>query len=263
MRATAARILLVTFMACVAAGARAQPSQVAPEPMTVFAASSLSDVLQKIGDSFTRSTNIPVRFSFAASSVLAKQIEQGAAASVFFSADEDWMDYLASRSLIDASSRRDVVTNRLALIAPATSKVALRIGPRFPLLEALGAEGRLATGDPDAVPVGKYAKASLTALEVWTQVEPRIVRTENVRIALQYVARGEVPLGIVYVTDARVEPRVKIVDVFAESLHQPITYPVAAPKPASAQARAFIEYLAGPEATGIFREAGFIPQAAN
>jgi molybdate transport system substrate-binding protein len=262
MRETA-RMLLATVLVCVGAGAAAQPQQEARNeaPMIVFAAASLAEVLQKIGASFTKSTNIPVRYSFAASSALAKQIEQGAGAAVFMSADEEWMDYLASRSLIDPASRHDLVTNRLALIAPATSTIALRIAPRFPLVDALGPEGHLATGDPDAVPVGKYAKAALTALEVWPQVEPRLVRTENVRIALQYVARGEAPLGIVYVTDAKVEPKVRIVGVFPESLHERITYPVAATKPASAQARAFIDYLKGPEADRIFREAGFIPRA--
>lgn len=262
MRA-AKRVWLAALLACFGASA-AQPAQtVRSEPMTVFAAASLSDVLEKIGASFTQATKIPVRYSFAASSALAKQIEQGAGAAVFFSADETWMDYLASRALIDASSRRDVVWNRIVLIAPATSTIELKIAPHFPLLQALGPDGHLATGDPDAVPVGRYAKAALTALEVWDEVEPRVVRTENVRIALQYVARGEVPLGIVYLTDARVEPRVRIVDLFAESLHEPIVYPVAMTMPASAEARAFLEFLTGPVATKIFREAGFVPRAAR
>jgi len=256
-------MLLASVLFCVAAGAAEQPAQQARDdaPMTVFAAASLGDVLQKIGDAFTKATNIPVRYSFAASSALAKQIEQGAGAAVFMSADEEWMDYLANRSLVDPASRHDVVSNRLALIAPSTSTITLKIAPRFPLVDALGPEGHLATGDPDAVPVGKYAKAALTALDVWSQVEPRLVRTENVRIALQYVARGEAPLGIVYVTDAKVEPKVRIVDVFPESLHKRITYPVAATTPASAQARAFIEYLKSAEADRIFRDAGFIPRA--
>jgi molybdate transport system substrate-binding protein len=270
MRA-ARRILLAILLGCAGAGAAAQTSQPAREagnpagdqPMTVFAAASLADVLRKIGDSFTQATKIPLRYSFAASSTLAKQIEQGAGASVFFSADEEWMDYLASRSLIDDSSRRDIVANRLVLIAPATSRLSLKIAPHFPLVEALGREGHLATGDPDDVPVGKYAKASLTQLDVWEQVEPRVVRTENVRIALEYVARGEAPLGIVYATDARVDSRVRIVDVFEDSLHKPIVYPAAATRPASAQAQAFIDYLAGAEATRIFREAGFIPPSGD
>jgi molybdate transport system substrate-binding protein len=267
MRA-ARRRLLAILLACAGSGVAAQPAQNASddagaEPMTVFAAASLADVLNKIGDSFTRATKIPVRYSFAASSTLAKQIEQGAAAAVYFSADEEWMDYLASRSFIDTSSRRDIIANRLALIAPATSTLTLKIAPGFPLVEALGPKGRLATGDPDDVPVGKYAKAALTQLDVWERVEPRVVRTENVRIALQYVARGEVPLGIVYTTDAKVEPRVRIVDVFEDSLHKPIVYPAAATRPASSQAQAFIDYLTGPAATVLFREAGFIPQAGD
>lgn len=270
MRA-ARRILLAILLGCAAVGTAAQTRQPAAEvgnaaadaPMTVFAAASLADVLRKIGNSFTQATKIPVRYSFAASSTLAKQIEQGAGAAVFFSADEDWMDYLASRSLIDDSSRRDIVGNRLVLIAPATSTLTLKIAPHFPLVDALGFEGHLATGDPDDVPAGKYAKAALTQLDVWEQVEPRVVRTENVRIALEYVARGEAPLGIVYATDARVDSRVRIVDVFEESLHKPIDYPAAVVRPASAQAQAFIDYLTGAEATKIFREAGFIPRAED
>jgi molybdate transport system substrate-binding protein len=225
--------------------------------LTVFAAASVTDVLQAVGDEFTRQTRTPVRFSFAASSALARQIESGAAADVFVSADQEWMDYLDSKQLIDSTTRRNILTNRLALVAPADSTIALKIAPGFGLVAALGTNGRLATGDPDSVPVGKYAKASLTTLGVWKQVEPRLVRAENVRAALAFIARGEVPLGIVYATDASVEPKVRVVDLFPESTHPPITYPAAATKIASPQARAFVEFLGSPTAEAIYERAGF------
>lgn len=227
--------------------------------LTVFAAASMTDVLQQIGTAYTRSTGVPVRFSFAASSALAKQIESGAGVDVFMSADQEWMDYLASRNLIDTQSRRDVVANRLALVAPADSSVKLRIAPGFALRAALGSNGRLATGDPDSVPAGKYAKAALTSLGIWQDIEPRLVRAENVRAALAFVARGEVPLGIVYQTDARADPKVRLVDLFPESSHGPIAYPAAATATASPQSRAFVEFLSSASARQAFARAGFQP----
>jgi molybdate transport system substrate-binding protein len=228
-----------------------------PRTLTVFAAVSVTDVLQSVGDEFTKQTQTPIRFSFAASSALARQIESGAAADVFVSADQEWMDYLHGKQLIDPATRRNILANRLALVAPADSTIALKIAPGFGLVAALGANGRLATGDPDSVPVGKYAKASLTTLGVWKEVEPRLVRAENVRAALAFIARGEVPLGIVYATDARVEPKVRVVDLFPESTHPPITYPAAATKTASPQARAFVEFLGSSTAKAIYERAGF------
>ena len=158
-------------------------------------------------------SGIAVKASFAASSVLAKQIEAGAPAQVFLSADREWMDYLEQRGRLQGGSRRDLLGNELVLIAPADSALQLKIAPHFALLAALGS-GRLATGDPDSVPAGLYARAALTRLGVWPQVADRLVRAENVRAALMYVARGEAPLGIVYRTDARAEGRVRVVDVF-------------------------------------------------
>ena len=226
--------------------------------LTVFAAASLTDVLQEIGTAWTESSGVPVKFSFAASSALAKQIESGAGVDVFVSADQEWMDYLATRKLIDAASRRDVVANRLALVAPLDSTTALEIAPGFALRAALGTNGRLATGDPDSVPVGKYAKAALTSLGVWKDVESRLVRAENVRAALAFVARGEVPLGIVYQTDARADHKIRLVGLFPESSHAPITYPAAATS-ASPQARAFVEFLSSASARSTFEHAGFRP----
>lgn len=227
------------------------------EPLIVFAAASLTDSLQKVSDDYTKSSGIPVKLSFAASSALARQIESGARTDIFFSADQEWMEYLQQKQLINGQSRTDLLGNRLALIAPRDSKFALQLGPDAPILAALGSTGRLSTGDPDSVPVGKYAKLALTSLNLWKALEPRLVRAENVRIALMYVARGEAPLGIVYATDVAVEPRVRIVDLFPENSHKSITYPVAQTTSARANAASFITFLRSPTAQSAFAAAGF------
>lgn len=227
------------------------------KPLIVFAAASLSDSLQKVSDAYTESSGIPVKLSFAASSALARQIESGARADIFFSADQEWMDYLQQKQLINKQSRIDLLGSRLALIAPHDSKVDIKLGPDAPILAALGATGRLSTGDPDSVPAGKYAKSALTSLNLWRTLEPRLVRAENVRVALMYVARGEAPLGIVYATDAAVESRVRIVDLFPENSHKPITYPVAQTMSARPSAASFITFLHGPIARSTFSAAGF------
>jgi molybdate transport system substrate-binding protein len=228
----------------------------APAALVVDGASSLTDSLQRVGDEFTAATRIPVKFSFAASSALARQIEAGAPADVFFSADPDWMDYLEQRHLIRTESRRNLLGNRLALVAPAQSKLVLHIEPHFALRAALGQE-RLATGDPDVVPVGRYARAALTSLGVWDGVADRLVRAENVRSALIFVARGEVPLGIVYETDARVDPKVRIVDLFPADTHPPIIYPAALTSTSSPNAIRFMEFLRAPAARATFEKFGF------
>ena len=224
----------------------------------VFAASSLTDVLNDIAAAYERETGVHVALSYAASSALARQIEAGAPADVFFSADTDWMDYLLSHDLIQRQSRCDIVGNRLVLIAPAGSTVSLRIGPGFALASALGT-GHLATGDPDSVPVGRYAKAALTNLGVWSQVQGRIVRAENVRAALELVARMEAPLGIVYRTDALIEKRVRIVAEFPASSHPPIIYPAALTRTARPIAGKFLEYLQSKAALAVFERYGFGP----
>jgi molybdate transport system substrate-binding protein len=248
----------VATIACLCGMAVASARNIQPT-LTVFAAASLTDVLQEIGAAYTKSSGTPVKISFAASSALAKQIESGAGVDVFVSADEEWMDYLASRRLVDASSRRNVVTNRLALVAPADSPLSLQIAPGVALRAALGDQGRLATGDPDSVPVGKYAKAALTSLGIWQEIEPRLVRAENVRAALAFVARGEVPLGIVYRTDAQADPKVRVIDLFPESSHPSITYPAAITSTASPQAKAFVDFLVSAPAQVVFQRAGFQP----
>jgi molybdate transport system substrate-binding protein len=191
--------------------------------------------------------------------VLAKQIEAGAPADVFFSADLEWMDYLQQRNLLKPGSRQNVVGNRLVLIAPADSKVSVKLAPGVDLETALGPEGKIATGDPDSVPVGKYALAALQKLGIWDKVSSRLVRAENVRAALAFVARGEAPLGIVYKTDALAEKKVRIVAEFPADSHSPITYPIALTAHASPAAAQFVDFVSGKSAVEIFRKYGFEP----
>jgi len=226
--------------------------------ITVFAAASLTDVLQDLGDAFTSETSIPVRFSFAASSTLARQLENGSPADIFFSADLQWMDYLQARALIQPATRHDMLGNQLVLIAPMDSKVTLKIEPHFPLAATLG-KGRLATGDPDSVPVGRYAKEALTALGVWDAVAARLVRADSVRSALAFVDRGEAQLGIVYATDALVDKNVRFVDAFPASSHAPIIYPAALTIAAKPDAAKFLTYLRGPASDLAFKRYGFTP----
>jgi molybdate transport system substrate-binding protein len=225
--------------------------------ITVFAAASLGTVLQEVGAAFTAASHVPVTFSFAASSALARQIESGAPADVFVSADQEWMDYLQARGLLAPRTRANVASNELVLIAPADSTLRLEIAPGFGLAEALGTSGRIATGDPASVPAGRYARDALMSLGVWAGVEKRLAAADNVRTALAFVARGEAPLGIVYATDARVEPKVRIVAVFPASTHKAITYPAAAIGMGSAGARAFVLFLQGPGGQAILAQGGF------
>ena len=239
-----------------AAGAGRTAGEDAPAQLLVFAAASLSEALDEVGRVFTTRTGVRVNASYAASSVLAKQIEAGAPADAFFSADLAWVDYLDERGLLKRGSRRDLLGNSLVLIAPADSPLRLSIAPGFDLTAALG-EGRLATADPDSVPAGKYARAALTKLGVWQSVSDRLVRGENVRAALAYVARGEAPLGIVYQTDAQAEKRVRVVGVFPEDSHPPITYPLALTVRARPEAARFADFLASETARQIFTRYGF------
>jgi molybdate transport system substrate-binding protein len=248
------RVLLllatVSFAAPVLAHAAGKP------PVTVYAAISLTNVLDELGTQFRRATGTPVKFSYAASSVLARQLEAGAAADVFVSADREWMDYLAQRALIQPASRVDVAGNALVLVAPADGRVTLEIAPGFGLAAALGG-GRLALADPSTVPAGRYAQAALTSLGVWDSVRARVAGAENVRAALAFVARGEAPLGIVYATDARAEPRVRVVGTLPPATHPPIAYPAAATANAGPEALAFVRFLASPVARATFEKYGF------
>jgi len=248
------------LLGCLGAALLLSPVQAlaqAAAPVTVFAAASLKNALDDVGKAYTVRTGAQVRFSYAASSALARQIEAGAPADIFISADSDWMDYVAKRGLIVAASRRDLLSNHLALIAPADSKIRIRIAKGMDLARALG-DGRLALAGPD-VPAGKYARASLTALGVWASVEPKLAQADNVRGALLFVARGETPLGIVYDTDARIEPKVRIVGLFPDASHPPIVYPAAlVARAANGQAASFLAFLKGPQAAGVFHRYGFI-----
>jgi len=240
-----------------AAGA-GSPGEKAPTALLVFAAASLSDALEEVDRAFTARTGVRVNASYAASSLLAKQIEAGAPADAFFSADLAWVDYLEERGLLQRGSRREVLGNALVLIAPADSPLRLSITPGFDLTAALAA-GRLAMADPDSVPAGQYARAALTKLGVWQGVSGRLVRGENVRAALAYVARGEAPLGIVYRSDAQAEKRVRVVGVFPEDTHPPIVYPLALTVRAGAPAQRFADFLTSETAREIFTRYGFAP----
>jgi molybdate transport system substrate-binding protein len=244
-------LLWVMLASSALPAAEAQQSQ-----LLVFAAASLTNAIQELGADYEKTAHVEVKSSFDASSILARQIEAGARADVFFSADTAWMDYLQQRNLIQPATRSNLLGNTLVLIAPAQSDIRLKITPHFALVAALG-KGRLATGDPDSVPVGRYARSALTTLGVWEQAAPHLVRAENVRDALMYVARGEAPLGIVYESDARVEQAVRVVDTFPANTHEPIVYPVALTRTAQNGAAAFVAYLASPQAEKIFVKYGF------
>jgi len=225
--------------------------------ITVFAAVSLTNALQEAGAAFTHATSVPVKFSVEAVAQLGRQIESGARERRLHLTDQEWMDYLQARGLIDRASRRDLVGNRLMLVAPVDSTLQLKIAPRFALLAALGA-GRLATGDPDSVPVGKYARSALISLGVWNEVQDRLIRAENVRSALAFVARGEAPLGIVYATDAQAEPRVRVVATFPARTHPRIVYPAARVRAADpGRSAGFLAHMRGREAQRAFARAGF------
>jgi molybdate transport system substrate-binding protein len=209
LRALLHGALLGVVLAFIGAPARAE----AGAPITVFAAASMTDVLNALAAEYKTKTGHNVRFSFAASSTLARQLEAGAPADMFVSADTDWIDYVANRNLIDASTRRNLIGNRLVLIATTGSTVQLKIAPGMALAAALGPGGRLAMADPESVPAGRYGRTALITLGVWGQVADRLVRAENVRGAMTFVARGEAPLGIVYQSDAKADTKVRVVDM--------------------------------------------------
>ena len=248
---------LLTLLLVVAARP-APASGHSPQPLTVYAAASLANALDELGAAYQSAGGRRVVFSYASSAVLARQIEAGAHADLYISADVEWMSYLQSRHLIADASRRDLLGNTLVLIAPADSPLRLAIAPHFSLVLAL-AGGRLAMGDPDSVPAGRYARTALERLGVWPTLSGHLALTDNVRSALVFVARGEAPLGIVYQTDARSEPRVRIVDIFPASLHAPIVYPVALTAGAQADARPLLDFLCGAAAARVFRKHGFVP----
>lgn len=225
----------------------------------VFAAASLKEALDENVGAFAKMAGHRARVSYGGSNVLARQIENGAPADVFISADQEWMRYLEVRNLVAPGTRRDLAGNRLVLVAPSGSTIRLAIAPGFALSAAL-AGGRLALANPDAVPAGRYARAALERLGVWQGVEASLTRSENVRASLMLVARGETPLGIVYATDAIAEPRVRVVDVFGTELHPTIVYQGAAVAGrANATSRALLDYLGGAQARVVWTRRGFAP----
>ena len=225
--------------------------------LTVFAAASLKEALDDQVRRFETDTKNHVVVSYAASNALAKQIESGAPADVFLSADLDWMDYLGTRKLLRPDTRTNLLSNRLVLIEPGTKHSALQIGPGFGLAGALGSD-KLAMANTDSVPAGKYGKAALENLGVWASVEPRVVRADNVRAALAFVARNEAAFGIVYTTDALAEKNVRIVDTFPESSHPPIVYPAAIVASSKSEAAgSFLYYLRSSGAATIWKQYGF------
>ena len=226
------------------------------DTVTIFAAASLKDALDENVKGYQAKSGDKIVVSYAASSALAKQIEAGAPADVFISADLDWMDYLEQRRLIKSDTRQNLLRNRLVLIAPVSSRVSVNIVPGFPLGRLLG-DGRLAMANPDAVPAGKYGKASLEALGVWKDVQSKVAAAENVRAALVLVSRGEVPLGIVYRTDAAADSKVRIVGLFPENTHPPIIYPIAVTAGGKPAAALFLKWLGEPQARAVFERHGF------
>ncbi|MGE4062611.1 MAG: molybdate ABC transporter substrate-binding protein [Rhodospirillaceae bacterium] len=229
----------------------------AQDRLLVFAAASLTEALTDIGAAYAKTGAAAPVFSFAASSALARQIESGAPAALFISADEEWMDYLAARKLIDPRSRISFLGNTLVLVVPAGESLGVAVVPGFDLARALKGR-RLALADPTSVPAGRYAQSALTSLGAWPAVEPLVVRADNVRGALLFVARKEAAAGIVYATDAALSDKIEIVGTFPASSHPPISYPTAIvagnDRPA---ARAFRDFLLGDQAKAIYRRYGF------
>jgi molybdate transport system substrate-binding protein len=246
------RLLLCLALLLTPVLARAQTA-------SVFAAASLTDTLQAIGKLWEGQGHPAPKLVFAASSTLARQIDQGAPANIFASADEQWMDFLAKRNKIVADTRKNLLGNALVLIEPAATMKPVSIGPGFDLLALLGPNGRLATGDPAHVPVGIYARQALTKLGLWDKVQPRLATTEDVRGALLLVARAEAPAGIVYATDAAVSKDVAIAGTFPPDTHDPVTYPFAIVQGGdTSEARALLAFLSGPQAMAVFQRAGFV-----
>jgi len=251
---------LLTRLSCVLAlllTMAGQPAFAQEKSITIFAAASMKNALDDINAAFTAKTGVKVAASYAASSALARQMEQGAPADVFASADLEWMDYATQKDTINASTRVNLLGNKLVLIAPKDSPVAnVTIAQGFDLAKLAG-DGRIATGDVQSVPVGKYAKSALEKLGSWSAAAPKFAMADNVRAALTLVARNEAVLGIVYETDAKVEPGVKIVAAFPADSHPAIIYPVAATKNAKPEAASYVDFLKSSAAKTIFGKYGF------
>jgi len=257
MRDIFVRLFLALGLLLAAGAHPARAAQDAPARVLVFAASSLTDVLTALVDAYAAAGGSKPALSFAASAALARQIENGAPASLFISADEQWMDYVAARGLVAADTRVSFLGNALVLISPADQPLNVQIAPGFALASALNG-GKLAMGDPDSVPVGRYGKTALENLGVWAQLERHVIRTDNVRVALAFVARGEAAAGIVYATDAASAKNVAVAGTFPETAYPPVSYPVAVmAKNDTPAARAFHDFLLSPDARTVFETFGF------
>lgn len=256
------RFLVVTALVCaplfsLAHAQDAKPAAVQDKTLTVFAAASMKNALDEANAVYTAKSGVKVVASYAASSALAKQLEQGAPADIFISADTDWMDYCAGKKTISDPTRVNLLGNKIVLIAPKDSKIAnVTIGQGFDLAKLAG-DGKIATGDVKAVPVGKYAKAALEKLGAWQAVEPKFAMAESVRAALALVSRGEANLGIVYETDAKVDAGVKIVGAFPADSHPAIIYPVAATATAKTDSTGYLAFLRSSAAKAVFEKYGF------
>lgn len=251
------RTAFAFLFALLAAPLAQRPGQAQDTTITVYAAASMKNAIDDINAAFTKATGIKAVASLAASSALAKQIEQGAPADVFASADLEWMDYVANKNLIKKDTRTNLLGNKLVLIAPKDSKLSdVKIGQGFDIAKLAG-DGRIAVADVRAVPAGKYAKAALEKLGGWAAAEPKLAAAENVRAALALVGRGEAPLGIVYETDAKVDPNVKIVGRFPDGSHPAIVYPVALTANAKPEAAKYLAFLRSATALVFFERYGF------
>jgi molybdate transport system substrate-binding protein len=234
------------------------PLSARAQQLTVFAAASLTDAMKDISALWEKDGHGALRQSFASSSTLARQIEQGAPVNLFASADEKWMNYLVEHKLIAADTRKNLLGNDLVLIVPANKPTKVQIGPGFDIASILGAKGRIATGDPAHVPVGIYAQQALTKLGAWDAIMPRLARTEDVRGALLLVERGEAPAGIVYSTDAAASKGVVIAGTFPADTHDPITYPFAVTRSGDTpEARTLMNFLTAVPAREVFVRHGF------
>jgi molybdate transport system substrate-binding protein len=230
----------------------------AAEPV-VFAAASLKNALDDAAALFKEKTGIAVTVNYAASSALAKQIEEAAPADIFFSADLAWMDYLDERNLIKKDTRVTLLGNTIVLVAPSDSGAVIAVESSMKLADLLGADGRLAMANVESVPAGKYGKAALEQLGVWDSVADKVVQADNVRAALAFVASGEAPLGIVYATDAAAEPDVQVIGTFPEDSHPAILYPVALTASSeNPDAAAFLDFLKSDAAKPAFEKQGFV-----
>ena len=248
---------LILFLITIVSVLGLPTASLADQKITVFAAASLTNALSEISSEYAKEKSPKIQNSFSASSALAKQIENGAPADIFISADSKWMDYLQDKKRINIQSRTNLLSNRLVLIAPRGHGFKAQIDKSSSLANAF--TGKLCTGETQSVPVGIYAKQSLTTLGWWDEIKSRVVGTQDVRAALNFVGRGECAAGIVYETDAKLSDKVEIVAIFPDDSHEPIVYPLALVEGAQPDAKSYVDYLASDKAKSIFIKFGFTP----